>query len=82
MSETLELRFGPLWPAFEEQLAEQGLRCPGVALFEKDRAAINHLRFRGGMTDGEADRACKRVLEAIARSALPAPASCPGGSNE
>ena len=65
----LQIRVGALAPSLSEQLKQQNLGCSKEELkhWTLDSEAINRLRIRGVITDGEAHKAGMRLLRKISK---------------
>jgi hypothetical protein len=63
------IRFGALCDSISKQVKDQGLKIPknSAAHFQKDADAIIRLKFRGIISEGEANSAMIRLVKKIGK---------------
>lgn len=72
---TFTLSLGALAPSIADQLEQIGYRVTPYQAkhVQKDVDALNRLKVRGVLSDGEAKRACTRLMKMIAKWMEPIP---------
>ena len=69
--ESLGVQFGAFAPPLGEQLSEQGLAIDDAQVLEKlerGRTSVAYLYIHGFLSEGERERASKRVMKAITQA--------------
>lgn len=69
--QNIELRLGALSPSIKEQLAEQGYSTGQAAVFQGIADALCTLRIQGYLSKAIHDQSCRRLINAVAKSARP-----------